>query len=265
MTADRAARVDSVDSADSVGRWEEPAAPPADGRADGAADGTARARRSWLARRNPSAVLVGLFAVSAALIAVRDPAVALGLHALALALALAGARLGVGAVLRAQAAFGAFAIGILLVNAMSRPGVVLLQAGVFRVTEEGLDMGAALALRTLTLGTLSVAFLAAVDPVDLMISLHLDLRLPARVTFAVLAGQRMLQRLPEEWATIRAAQSVRAPLDRRGRPRRGSFAPAAFALLVSCIRRSARVAQSLEARGLGLEPRTVWRRTTRRP
>ncbi|WP_116053051.1 CbiQ family ECF transporter T component [Clavibacter sp. 199] len=220
-------------------------------------------RASWLARRNPSAVLVGLFAASAALIAVRDPAVAFGVLVLAVALALVGARVGVGAVLRAQVAFGGFALGVLLVNAMSRPGAVLVQMGAFRITEEGLDMGAALALRTLALGTLSVAFLAAVDPVDLMISLHLDLRLPARVTFAVLAGQRMLQRLPAEWATIRAAQSVRAPLDRRGRPRRASFAAAAFALLVSCVRRSARVSQSLEARGLGLEPRTVWRRRSR--
>jgi energy-coupling factor transport system permease protein len=227
------------------------------------ASSTTGPRASWLARRNPSAVLVGLFAVSAALIAVRDPAVALGVLVLAVALALVGARVGVGAVLRAQVAFGGFALGILLVNAMSRPGAVLVQAGAFRITEEGIDMGAALALRTLALGTLSVAFLAAVDPVDLMISLHLDLRLPARVTFAVLAGQRMLQRLPAEWATIRAAQSVRAPLDRRGRPRRASFAAAAFALLVSCVRRSSRVSQSLEARGLGLEPRTVWRRRSR--
>jgi len=234
----------------SVGRPRDPG-----GRAD--------PRGSWLARRNPSAVLVGLLVVSAALIAVRDPLVAAGVLVLAVALALLGARLRVGAVLRAQLAFGGFALGILLVNAMSRPGAVLLQAGAFRITEEGVAMGAALALRTLALGTLSVAFLAAVDPVDLMISLHLDLRLPARVTFAVLAGQRMLQRLPAEWATIRAAQSVRAPLDRRGRPRRGPFASAAFALLVSCIRRSARVAQSLEARGLGLEPRTVWRRRSR--
>lgn len=215
---------------------------------------------SWVSRRNPSAVLIGLFVVSAALSFVFDPALAAALYAVALLGAGLGARLGVGDLVRAQLAFAGFALGILLVNAMSRPGAELWTAGPFRVTEEGIAAGTALALRTLTLGTLSVAFVCAVDPVALMMSLHLDLRLPARATFAILAGQRMLQQLPAEWATIRAAQAVRAPLDRRGRPRRGSFRRAAFALLVSCIRRSARVSQSLEARGLGLEPRTVWRR-----
>lgn len=213
-----------------------------------------------MSRWNPSAVLLGLFAVSAALMFVFDPWLAAAIYAAALVFARLAAGVRLRALARAQLAFAGFALGILLVNAMSRPGAELWSAGVFRVTDTGVEVGAALALRTLTLGTLSVAFLHAVDPVRLMISLHLDLRLPARVTFAILAGQRMLQQLPAEWATIRAAQSVRAPLDRRGRPRRGSFSRAAFALLVSCIRRSARVSQSLEARGLGLEPRTVWRR-----
>ncbi|PJJ72523.1 energy-coupling factor transport system permease protein [Diaminobutyricimonas aerilata] len=215
---------------------------------------------SPLSRCNPSAVLIGLFVVSAALMFVFDPLVAAGVHVAALAVCAVGARLTLRELGRAQLAFLGFAVGILLVNAVSRPGELLVSAGPLRVTEEGLAVGAALAFRTLTLGTLSVAFLRAVDPVALMTSLHLDLRLPARVTFAILAGQRMLQQLPAEWATIRAAHAVRAPLDRRGRPRRGSFPAAAFGLLVSCIRRSARVSQSLEARGLGLEPRTTWRR-----
>ncbi|NQX12341.1 energy-coupling factor transporter transmembrane protein EcfT [Microbacteriaceae bacterium VKM Ac-2855] len=206
---------------------------------------------SPLSRANPSAVLIGLFVISAALMFVFDPRVAAGLYGASLLVAAFAAGVRMRPLLHAQLAFAGFATGILLVNAMSRPGVELWSAGPFRVTEEGLAVGAALALRTLTLGTLSVAFLRAVDPVALMISLHLDLRLPARVTFAILAGQRMLQQLPAEWATIRAAQAVRG---------RVSFRRAAFALLVSCIRRSARVSQSLEARGLGLEPRSVWRR-----
>lgn len=215
---------------------------------------------SPVSRMNPSVVLIALFIVSAVLMFVFDPVAALVVYTIAVGVALGAAWVPVLELLRGQLVFVGFAVGVLLVNAMSRPGAVLWQAGVFRITDEGLSVGTALALRTVTLGVLSIVFIRTVDPVALMTSLHLDLHLPARVTYAILAGHRMLQRLPEEWATIRAAQSVRAPLDRRGRPRSGRFASAAFALLVSCIRRSARVSQSLEARGLGLPGRTIWRR-----
>jgi energy-coupling factor transport system permease protein len=116
-------------------------------------------------------------------------------------------------------------------------------------------------MRTLVIGLLSLAFVASTDGVRLMSSLHDHARLDVRVTYAVLAGYRTLGELPHEWRLIRQAQTVRMPLDRRGRPRAGLavFARSAFALLVVSLRRAERMSVALESRGLGLAPRTTWR------
>jgi energy-coupling factor transporter transmembrane protein EcfT len=155
----------------------------------------------------------------------------------------------------------AFALGVFLVNVLSRPGEVLLDAGPLRVTAEGVAVGAALALRTMLVGVLSIGFIASTDPVLLMTSLHHNARLSPRVTYAVLAGHRMLQEMPQEWETIRQAQAVRARIREDGTLPRDvrAMATAAFTLLVVSLRKGERMAQALESRGLGLSPRTTWR------
>ena len=130
-----------------------------------------------------------------------------------------------------------------------------------QITAEGLAVGASLGLRSMVIGVLSIGFVASTDGVALMTSLHQHARLGVRMTYAVLAGYRMLQEMPAEWQTIRSAHQVRAPLRSNGRPRSGvlSFGRSAFALLVVSLRKGERMAQSLESRGLGLGPRTTWR------
>src|SRR5699024_3770 len=76
------------------------------------------------------------------------------------------------------------------------------------------------------------------DGARLMTSMHQHLRLSGRFAYAVLAGYRLLEQLPQTWATIRAAQAVRDPW-RRGRgpsaaPR--ALGRAAFTLLVTSLR-----------------------------
>jgi energy-coupling factor transporter transmembrane protein EcfT len=95
-----------------------------------------------------------------------------------------------------------------------------------------------------------------------MTSLHHNARLPARVTYAVLAGYRMLQEMPREFSTIRHAHAVRSPRD-DGRPQRSPRALGGmiFTLLVVSLRKGERMAMALESRGLGLAPRTTWRPT----
>lgn len=217
-------------------------------------------RDSALARRNPTVKLVVLFVASVALLFVLDPVTPALIYAAGLIGVVIGGRVPVHTVLRAQVPFLVFAFGVFTVNALSRPGTVLWQEGVIRITVEGLVVGAALALRTLAIGILAIGLVLTTDSLDLMTSLHQNARLGARPSYALMAGYRLLQQLPEDWAAIGAAQSVRAPLRRDGTVRRGpaAFGRAAFALLVLAIRRGERMAQSLESRGLGLAPRTVW-------
>src|SRR5690625_3292873 len=138
---------------------------------------------------------------------------------------------------------------------------ILWQAGPLRATEEGFSVGGALALRTVLIGVLAIGFLSSTDGVALMHSLRENARLSPRVAYSVLAGYRMLQDMPREWAIIQHAHAVRAPLRADGRPPKGPrhLARVVFTLLVVTVRRGERMAQALESRGLGLTPRTTWR------
>ncbi|WP_413450246.1 energy-coupling factor transporter transmembrane component T [Georgenia phoenicis] len=214
-----------------------------------------------LERRNPTVKLGLVVVISFVVMFVLDPWTPAVLYLLALTGVAASTRTGPRTLLVAHVPFAAFALGVLVVNALSRPGEILWQAGVLRVTTEGLTVGAALAVRTLLVGVLAIGFLVSTDAVALMHSLRQNARLSPRVAYAVLAGHRLLQDMPREWATIQQAHAVRAPLRRGGGPPRGPrhLARVVFSLLVVSVRRGERMAQALESRGLGLHPRTTWR------
>lgn len=216
---------------------------------------------SPLSRRNPTVKLGVLLVASIALVFVLDPVTPTVIYLLSLGAVVLGGRLPLRTITRAQLPFFAFAIGVFSVNLLSRPGTVLWQEGAVRMTLEGVLVGAALAARTLAIGILAIGFVLSTDSIALMTSLHQNARLGARPSYALMAGYRLLEQMPGQWSAIRAAQAVRAPLRGDGTIRYGpgSFARAAFALLVLSIRRGERMAQSLESRGLGLSPRTVWR------
>lgn len=220
----------------------------------------AHAQGSWLAARNPTIKLLVLTAISIAVLFLFDPLPLLVLYAVALPAVRWSTRVPWRMLLPAQAPFVLFGVGVLVVNALSRPGDQIVEAPV-RITVEGLVIGTALALRALVIGLGAIAFVASTPPREMMISAVQHARLPPRYAYALLAGQRSLEGMPQTWATIRAAQAVRAPLGRDGLPRRGiaAFGRAAFALLVSTIRSSERIALALESRGLGDRPRTLWR------
>lgn len=216
---------------------------------------------SPLSRRNPTVKLAVLFIACVALLFVLDPVTPTVIYLLSLAAVMFGGRLPLATVLRAQLPFFAFAFGVFSINVLSRPGTVIWQEGAVRVTVEGVTVGAALAVRTLAIGILAIGFVLTTDSLALMTSLYQNAKLGARPSYALMAGYRMLQQMPAQWSDIRAAQAVRAPLKSDGTVRSSpaSFGRAAFALLVLSIRRGERIAQSLESRGLGLTPRTVWR------
>ena len=144
-----------------------------------------------LARRNPTIKLALLFLVSLAMMFVFDPVTPAVLYLLALIAVIAVTRLPFAVLALAHIPFVAFAVGLFVVNALSRPGEILWQAGALRVTVEGLTVGGSLALRTLVIGILSIAFVTSTDGVALMTSLHQHARLGSRVTFAILGGYRM--------------------------------------------------------------------------
>ncbi|MQA79116.1 MAG: energy-coupling factor transporter transmembrane protein EcfT [Streptosporangiales bacterium] len=216
---------------------------------------------SFLHRRNPVAKFVAVFAVSAALLGVFDPATPALLYALALLAVGVLGRVGMRVLAAAQLPFFAFAVSLLAVNAVSRGGTVIVSAGWFSITDDGLAVGTSLALRTMVIGTCSVGFVLTTDPVRLLTSMQRQLRLPPQVAYGMLAGYRLLGMLPGEWRSIRRAHAVRQPRTRHGRAPRTprALARAAITLLVLALRRGERLAVALESRGLGAGERTVWR------
>jgi energy-coupling factor transport system permease protein len=224
--------------------------------------GRALEHDSVLHRRNPTVKLVVLLVVSTALLAPVDVATPLLVGALLLPAAAVVGRLPASTLARTALAFTPFAVSIFVVNAVTREGTVVARVAGFEVTGTGLTVGASLALRTLVVGLLAFVLTATTDGPRLMTSLHQHARLPAHVTYAILAGYRVLEGLPGAWTTIRRAQAVRDPGRRRGTPLPrdpASLARAAFALLVGALRQGERLATSLQLRGLGSGPRTVHR------
>ncbi|MFF1529041.1 energy-coupling factor transporter transmembrane component T family protein [Cellulomonas sp. NPDC058312] len=216
---------------------------------------------SALAARNPTVKAAVLLGVSLATLLLLDPVTLLALYLLGLVTVRVAAGVRGRALLTAQVPFWTFGVGLVLVNALSRPGTPVLTGAPVRITHEGLVIGTALALRGLVIGVLTVGFLASTPPRALMVSLTQHARLSPRYAYALLAGHRMLAALPAQWAHIRAAHLVRAPLGRDGRPRTGpaDLGRCAFALLVVSVRAAERTALALESRGLSDRPRTLWR------
>ena len=207
-----------------------------------------------LTRWNPSIKLITLFVVSVSMLFIWEPIrpalLWVGLVLIALTIGNVPARW----LAAAHIPFIAFGLGLFLVNVLAR-------------ADDGVAIGAALAGRTLVIGVASILFLTSTAPVDLMRSLNQNLKLPASITFAVLAGYQLLLGLPKEWQTIRAAQLMRqggAKLNRKGKSKLTlkEAGRLVFTVLIVALRRSERIATSLESRGFGLKPRTVYRPIT---
>lgn len=136
-------------------------------------------------------------------------------------------------------------------------GEVYVEWLAVRVSEGSLELALATTLRVLAIALPSVVLFATVDPTDLADGLGQILRLPARFVLGALAGLRMVGLFLEDWRALELARRARGVAD-RGRMRR--FLGMAFALLVLSIRRGAKLATAMEARGFGSSLPRTWAR-----
>jgi energy-coupling factor transport system permease protein len=155
--------------------------------------------------------------------------------------------------------FWAMAVSILITFALfeqpTRPGVqVLWQLGWLRITDEGLFVGLATALRVLALFSCSLLFVMTTDPVDFIQSLIQQTHISYRFGYGILAAYRFVPLLATEVEQIRAAHHVRGFAPGWGlqglRQRMRAFA---IPLLASAIRRADRVALAMDSRAFAAE------------
>jgi len=109
---------------------------------------------------------------------------------------------------------------------------------------------AALALRVIAVALPGVLFIASTDPVRVADALTIHWRVSTRWAFGALAAIRLAPLLATEWRAIRLARRARGVDPGRNPLAAGRLAAgAAFTLLVVAIRRGARLALAMDARG----------------
>ncbi|MDQ0120007.1 energy-coupling factor transporter transmembrane component T [Pseudarthrobacter sp902506025] len=141
-------------------------------------------------------------------------------------------------------------------------GRILLDAGIWSMSEGSLQLGIGFLLRGFAIALPAVLLMSCTDPTDLADALAQKARLPHRFVLGTLAAMRLVGLMAEEWQTIgmaRRARGVgaRGSLGQRVKATLGQ----SFGLLVQAIRRASRLAVTMEARGFGGGRRT-WARVS---
>ena len=221
-----------------------------------------------LARANPLAKVGAALVFMAVLFVSIDPLTpALLLLPLLIAVPLSGIEARQ-LLLRAWPIVGiAVALAVVNVVLAPQPGSDLLRVGPLAIGADALAVGAALALRLVSIALAGLLALASTEPIDLADALMGQLRVSPRFAVGALAAVRLLPVLAEERQTIALARRARG-IEAGGSPVAAARLAASvlFGLLVSAVRRGTRLALAMEARGLGAKPcRTVARPQRMRP
>ena len=241
---------------------EVPASAATAGAARMCAPTTARApRRGLLARTNPVARVLALLVATTPLLISIDP-VSAGV-ALALELALIPLS-GVSArsfALKATPLAVAAPLGALSMLLYASPGGhVYWSFGPAAVSDHSMWLALGIGLRMCALVVPAIALLDRIDPTDMGDGLAQILHLPARPVLAALAGARMTSLMAADWKALERARRARGVGDAS---RIRSFLRGSFSLLVFALRRSGKLATTMEARGFGAAGRRTWARPSR--
>ena len=217
--------------------------------------------RGLLARTNPVARVLALLVATTPLLITIDP-VSAGV-ALALELALMPLS-GVSArsfFLKATPLLLAAPLGALSMLLYAAPGgTVYWQFGPAAISDHSMWLALGIGLRMCAIVIPAIALLDRIDPTDMGDGLAQILHLPARPVLAALAGARMTSLMAADWKALERARRARGVGDAS---RIRSFLRGSFSLLVFALRRSGKLATTMEARGFGAQGRRTWARVSR--
>ena len=227
----------------------------------GTQTGTKTRARGLLARTNPVARVLALLVATTPLLITIDP-VSAGV-ALALELALMPLS-GVSArsfFLKATPLLVAAPLGALSMLLYASPGGhVYWQLGPAAISDHSMWLALGIGLRMCAIVMPAIALLDRIDPTDMGDGLAQILHLPARPVLAALAGARMTSLMAADWKALERARRARGVGDAS---RIRSFLRGSFSLLVFALRRSGKLATTMEARGFGAQGRRTWARVSR--
>ena len=217
--------------------------------------------RGLLARTNPVARVLALLVATTPLLITIDP-VSAGV-ALARELALMPLS-GVSArsfFMKATPLLVAAPLGALSMLLYASPGGnVYWQFGPAAISDHSIWLALGIGLRMCAIVMPAIALLDRIDPTDMGDGLAQILHLPARPVLAALAGARMTSLMAADWKALERARRARGVGDAS---RIRSFLRGAFSLLVFALRRSGKLATTMEARGFGAAGKRTWARVSR--
>ena len=217
--------------------------------------------RGLLARTNPVARVLALLIATTPLLITIDP-VSAGV-ALALELALVPLA-GVSArsfALKAVPLLLAAPLGALSMLLYASPGGnIYWQFGPAAISDHSIWLAIGIGIRMCAIVIPAIALLDRIDPTDMGDGLAQILHLPARPVLASLAGARMTALMAADWKALERARRARGVGDAS---RIRSFLRGAFSLLVFALRRSGKLATTMEARGFGAAGTRTWARVSR--
>jgi len=223
---------------------------------------------SYLHRLNPLTKLVLAMPVAALVSLIDEPVTPLVIAAVAAATTWRLGNVPLAGVLRPLAfalllGFGMFWTGVLYYAGPGSDGPSIVP-GPLHISEASLIYGLTMLSRTLAIFATSSLFVLTTNPVDFVIALIHQARLPVRVGYAVFAAYRFVPLVQEELDNIRAAHQVRgASTGRSVLARLRQILGYAIPLLAISVRRAERVALAMDSRGFGARPdRTYFRTTT---
>ena len=241
---------------------EVPASAATAGAARMGAPASGRApRRGLLDRTNPVARVLALLVATTPLLATIDPVsagVALALELSLIPLSGVSAR---SFFLKATPLLVAAPLGALSMLLYAAPGGrVYWSFGPAAISDHSMWLALGIALRMCALVVPAIALLDRIDPTDMGDGLAQILHLPARPVLAALAGARMTSLMAADWKALERARRARGVGDAS---RIRSFLRGSFSLLVFALRRSGKLATTMEARGFGASRARTWARPSR--
>ena len=223
--------------------------------------GTKPGARGLLARTNPVARVLALLVATTPLLITIDPVsagVALALELVLMPLSGVSAR---SFFLKATPLLLAAPLGALSMLLYASPGgTVYWQFGPAAISDHSMWLALGIGLRMCAIVLPAIALLDRIDPTDMGDGLAQILHLPARPVLAALAGARMTSLMAADWKALERARRARGVGDSS---RIRSFLRGSFSLLVFALRRSGKLATTMEARGFGAAGKRTWARVSR--
>ena len=223
--------------------------------------GPKRGARGLLAHTNPVARVLALLVATTPLLITIDPvsaAVAVILELVLMPLSGVSAR---SFLLKATPLLLAAPLGALSMLLYASPGGnVYWQFGPAAISDHSMWLALGIGLRMCAIVLPAIALLDRIDPTDMGDGLAQILHLPARPVLAALAGARMTSLMAADWKALERARRARGVGDSS---RIRSFLRGSFSLLVFALRRSGKLATTMEARGFGAAGKRTWARPSR--